>query len=89
MTTKNSTPIQSRAAILAAVATAIQASGPNDNWTDAVDDALAAIGVKTETPDRDDDPWVIAQLVAPIEGFGRVVVYREGRGEGPDAYEIV
>ena len=81
--------IQQRGAILAAVASAIKASGPNDNWTDAVDDALAAIGVATETPDRDDDPWVIAQLVNPVEGFGHVVVYREGRGDGPEAFEII
>lgn len=83
------TPIQKRQQILTTVATAIQASGPNDNWTDAVDDALKSIGVKTETPDRDDDPWVIAQLVEPVAGFGKVVVYREGRGDGPDAYEII
>ena len=64
------------------------ASRPNDNWTDAVDEALTALGYKTETPDND-DPWVIAQLQQSIEGFGNVVVYREGRGDGPDAYAII
>jgi hypothetical protein len=73
--------------ILTAVADAIAASGPNDNWTDAVDDALASIGVKTVTPERTDDPWVIAQLAEPTTD-GSVIVFREGQGDGPEAYDI-
>lgn len=74
--------------ILETVAETFRNCDPTANWTDDVDDALAAIGFPTVTP-RDEDPWTIAQLATPLEGFGVLIVYREGRGDGADAFAIV
>lgn len=72
------------------VADAIQAVGPNGHWPDAVEEALTKAGISCDVEQPDgSDPWEIVRLRDELDGYGSLVVYREGRGEGPDAYDIV